>query len=178
MVAMATPFKKTQKNYQKFIFGLKANFYAKFEENLETWTYHLFFILHESYVNLYLIIIQSTISKFEITSTCIWILISFLLSLPNNTFKRTVCFLPISSHVYSTQFTTFVFWTWIVQILTWTTIWHLHFTMVDTPSLFTVGGLMLLSTLLKLFHKLKVKWKNSYTEGDYRFFELQIMFHI
>ena len=51
---MATPFKKTQKNYQKFIFGLKANFYAKFEENLETWTYHLFFILHESYVNLYL----------------------------------------------------------------------------------------------------------------------------
>ena len=54
MVAMATPFKKTQKNYQKFIFDLKANFYAKFEENLETWTYHLFFILHESYVNLYL----------------------------------------------------------------------------------------------------------------------------
>ena len=51
---MATPFKKTQKNYQKFIFDLKANFYAKFEENLETWTYHLFFILHESYVNLYL----------------------------------------------------------------------------------------------------------------------------
>ena len=54
MVAMATPFKKTQKNYQKFIFDLKANFYAKFEENLETWTYHLFLILHESYVNLYL----------------------------------------------------------------------------------------------------------------------------
>ena len=57
---MATPFKKTKKNYQKFISDLKANFYAKFEENLETWTYHLFFILHESYVNLYL-----TASKLE-----------------------------------------------------------------------------------------------------------------
>ena len=55
MVAMVTPLKKTQKKLSKFIFDLKANFYAKFEENLKTWTYHLFFILHESYVNLYLI---------------------------------------------------------------------------------------------------------------------------
>ena len=54
MVAMVTPFKKTKKKYQKFIFDFKANFYTKFEENLKTWTYHLFFILHESYVNLYL----------------------------------------------------------------------------------------------------------------------------
>ena len=52
---MVTPFKKTKKHYQKFIFDLKAYFYAKYEENLKTWTYHLFFILHESYVNLYLI---------------------------------------------------------------------------------------------------------------------------
>ena len=54
MVAMVTPLKKTLKNYQKFIFDLKANFYAEYEENLKTWTYHLFFILHESFVNLYL----------------------------------------------------------------------------------------------------------------------------
>ena len=54
MVAMITPFKKTKKKYQKFIFDFKTNFYTKFEENLKTWTYHLFFILHESYVNLYL----------------------------------------------------------------------------------------------------------------------------
>ena len=53
MVAMVTPFKKTKKNYQKFIFDFKANFYTKFEENLKTWTYHLFSILHESYMNLY-----------------------------------------------------------------------------------------------------------------------------
>ena len=33
---------------------MKAYFYVKFEENLKTWTYHLFFILHESYVNLFL----------------------------------------------------------------------------------------------------------------------------
>ena len=59
MVAMVAPLKKTQKNYEKFIFDLKANFYAKFEENLKTWTYHLFFILHESYVNLYLNTLQS-----------------------------------------------------------------------------------------------------------------------
>ena len=51
---MVTPFKETKKKYQKFIFDFKANFYTKFEENLTTWTYHLFFILHESYVNLYL----------------------------------------------------------------------------------------------------------------------------
>ena len=51
---MVTPFKKTKKKYQKFIFDFKANFYTKFEENLKTSTYHLFFILHESYVNLYL----------------------------------------------------------------------------------------------------------------------------
>ena len=54
MVAMVTPFKKTKKKYQKFIFDFKANFYTKFEENLKTWTYHLFSILHEPYVNLYL----------------------------------------------------------------------------------------------------------------------------
>ena len=51
MVAMVTPFKKTKNKYEKFIFDFKANFYTKFEENLKTWTYHLFFILHESYVN-------------------------------------------------------------------------------------------------------------------------------
>ena len=56
MVAMATAFKESQKFYQKFIFGMKANFYAKFEEYLKTWTYHLFFILHESCMNLYLML--------------------------------------------------------------------------------------------------------------------------
>ena len=61
MVAMVTPFKKTKKKYQKFIFDFKANFYTKSEENLKTWTYHLFFILHESYVNLYLTIIYTCI---------------------------------------------------------------------------------------------------------------------
>ena len=60
MVAMVTPFKKTKKKYQKFIFDFKANFYTKFEENLKTWTYQLFFILHESYVNLYLTILRQT----------------------------------------------------------------------------------------------------------------------
>ena len=58
MVAMATAFKESQKFYQKFIFGMKANFYAKFEEILKTWTYHQFFILHESYVNLYLSVLS------------------------------------------------------------------------------------------------------------------------
>ena len=67
---MATPFKKTKKNYQKFIFDLKANFYAKFEENLETWTYHLFFILHESYVNLYLIILICQSDSKEYIHVC------------------------------------------------------------------------------------------------------------
>ena len=49
MVVMVTPFKKTKKNI-----NISANFYTKFEENPKTWTYHLFFILHESYINLYL----------------------------------------------------------------------------------------------------------------------------
>ena len=40
MVAMATAFKESQNVYQKFIFGMKANFYAKFEANLRTSTYH------------------------------------------------------------------------------------------------------------------------------------------
>ena len=48
---MATAFKESQKNYQKFIFGMKANFYAKFEANLRTSTYHP---LHDFYMNLYL----------------------------------------------------------------------------------------------------------------------------
>ena len=51
---MTTAVKESQKFYPKLIFDLKANFSAKFEEHLKTWTYHLFFILHESYVNLYL----------------------------------------------------------------------------------------------------------------------------
>ena len=51
MVAMATAFKKSQNFYQKFIFGMKANFYAKFEANLRTSTYHP---LHDFYMNLYL----------------------------------------------------------------------------------------------------------------------------
>ena len=48
---MATAFKESQKNYQKFIFGMKTNFYAKFEANLRTSTYHP---LHDFYMNLYL----------------------------------------------------------------------------------------------------------------------------
>ena len=51
MVAMATAFKESQNFYQKFIFGMKANFYAKFEANLRTSTYHP---LHDFYMNLYL----------------------------------------------------------------------------------------------------------------------------
>ena len=48
---MATAFKESQNFYQKFIFGMKANFYAKFEANLRTSTYHP---LHDFYMNLYL----------------------------------------------------------------------------------------------------------------------------
>ena len=51
MVAMATAFKESQKFYQKFNFGMKANFYAKFEVNLRTSTYHP---LHDFYMKLYL----------------------------------------------------------------------------------------------------------------------------
>ena len=51
MVAMATAFKESQNFYQKIIFGMKANFYAKFEANLRTSTYHP---LHDFYMNLYL----------------------------------------------------------------------------------------------------------------------------
>ena len=52
MVAMAMAFKESQNVYQKFIFGMKANFYAKFDANLRTSTYHP---LHDFYMNLYLI---------------------------------------------------------------------------------------------------------------------------
>ena len=48
---MTTAFKESQKFYQKFIFGMKANFLAKFEANLRTSTYHP---LHDFYMNLYL----------------------------------------------------------------------------------------------------------------------------
>ena len=68
MVAMATAFKESQKFCQKFIFGMKANFYAKFEEILKTWTYHLFFILHESYMNLYLITRIASKKYFDVKS--------------------------------------------------------------------------------------------------------------
>ena len=50
---MATEFKESKIFYQKFIFGTKANFKAKFEANLRTSTYHP---LHDFYMNLYLII--------------------------------------------------------------------------------------------------------------------------
>ena len=51
---MATAFKESQNFYKKFIFGMKANFYAKFESNLRTSTYHP---LHDFYMNLYLSIL-------------------------------------------------------------------------------------------------------------------------
>ena len=48
---MATAFKEYKKFYQKIIFGMKANFCAKFEVNLKTSTYQP---LHDFYMNLYL----------------------------------------------------------------------------------------------------------------------------
>ena len=51
MVAMATAFKESQKIYEKFIFDMKDNIYAKFEANLRTSTYHP---LHDFYMNLYI----------------------------------------------------------------------------------------------------------------------------
>ena len=65
MVAMATAFKESQKFYQKFIFGMKANLFAKFEVNLRTLTYHP---LHDFYMNLYLTI--SRAPRWTFTDPC------------------------------------------------------------------------------------------------------------
>ena len=97
---MATAFKESQKFYQKFIFGMKANFYAKFEVNLRTSTYHP---LHDFYMNLYL---KYTISPREIDLVLItplmvyfiYILLNRLVNEFTKLLKYKWCLLPRLKH--------------------------------------------------------------------------------